>query len=163
MKLILTQKELIAITEGALKMHHVTGAALIECGKKLDMNTLAMTDAELLNELADDAKAHIESLGGYVRKSAINEYSVVLPEGLVCEYINMVERASVEAMPLLVKAFKVGKKHAMFFKKVYAYSKAMAQCIYTSDGNKVWKDVEEVVELSYTVENKIKEIFTTRG
>lgn len=163
MKLILTNKELIALGDCFLKSYHIAGATMTQMGEDVGYENLAKTDKELLKEGATDFIHYIESNGGTVEE-LYESYIVEFPENMTIEYAKLSAEATEEMMPFILKCYNFGKKYSKLILKVVNYAKSMARYICTSpEAKKASKELDELVVEGLELETKIIERFSARG
>lgn len=163
MKLVLTEKELLEVQEIALKAHKITGVVMTEMGESLDMDTLLMTDRELMNDVVNDAIEDIRAIGGsFDGVTDVNgevSYIIDIPQ----EFVTFICRTSVEMMSastgFIVKFVRFINKYKGIFKKLQCYIAGfmftIAPIFERNEAKDIQKDFDELEESFNTTKNKL--------
>ncbi len=163
MKLILTNKELIALGDCFLKSYHIAGTAMIQLGEDVSYDSLAKTDKEVLEGYVANIIQDIELSGGSVEE-LYDSYIVEFPENMTIEYSKLAAEVTEEVMPFMLKCYNFGVKHSKFILKLVNYAKSMARYIYTSpEAKKARIEADKLVAEGLELETKIIERFSARG
>ena len=152
MKLVLTRKELLEVQEVALKAHRVAGVVMKEMGESLDMDTLLMTDRELMDDVINDAIKDICAIGGSFNGiTDVNgqvSYIIDIPQ----EFVTFMCRTSVEMMTastgFIVKSVRFINKYKGVFKKLQCYiaglMSTLAPILEHNEAKDIQKDFDEL-------------------
>lgn len=163
MRLVLTREELLEVQEIALKAHKITGVVMIEMGESLDMDTLLMTDRELIDEIINDAIEDIRAIGGsFNGVTGVNgkvSYIIDVPQ----DFVIFMCRTSVDIMNastgFIVKSIRFINKYKDVFKKLHCYIagfiSTIAPIFEFNEAKDIQKDFDELEESFVMTKNKI--------
>lgn len=163
MRLVLTREELLEVQEVALKAHKITGIVMTEMGESLDMETLLMTDRELIDEVINDAIKDICAIGGSFNSiTDVNgevSYIIDVPQ----DFIVFMCRTSVDMMSastgFIIKSVRFINKYKGVFKKLHSYitglMSTIAPILEKNEAKDIQKDFDELEESFVMTKNKI--------
>lgn len=167
MRLVLTREELLEVQEVALKAHKITGVVMTEMGESLDIDTLLMTDRELIDEAMSDAIKDIHAIGGSFNGATnINgevSYIIDIPQ----DFIILTCKTSIDVMSastgFILKSIRFINKYKNIFKKLQCYVSGLMSTIAPifekNEAKDIQKDFDELEECFETTKERIKIMF----